>query len=73
MNLEMFEGVSALIHDPQYRKPLGLPEQVVESYQLLAMGEYNVNFKWIHPLTQKPLLLRINTASQIHVDDSIGY
>lgn len=71
--LEPFKGVPQLIQDPSYRKQLGLPDKVMESYQLLAQGEYNVNFKWIHPYTHKPLLLRINTGSQIHAKNQIGY
>lgn len=57
--------VSQLIQDPSYRKQLGLPDKVMESYQLLAQGEYNVNFKWIHPYTQVHIRSMLDKAWQI--------
>ena len=39
----------------------------------LAQGEYNVNYSFTHPESGKKLLLRVNTGSQMHLDDQIGY
>lgn len=39
----------------------------------LGQGEYNVNYIFSHPGTGKRLLLRINTGSQLHLDDQIEY
>lgn len=39
----------------------------------LAQGEYNVNYSFSHPENGKKLLLRINTGSQLHLDDQIEY
>ena len=39
----------------------------------LAQGEYNVNYSFSHPDTDKRLLLRIHTGSQMHLDNQIEY
>lgn len=66
-------GLSRYVRLPRYRQALGLPEEVEETYELLAQGEYNRNYVFTHPLTGKRLLLRINFGSQMHLDDQIGY
>ncbi len=40
---------------------------------MLAQGEYNINYVFIHSITQKKLVLRINTGSQMHLENQIGY
>jgi aminoglycoside phosphotransferase (APT) family kinase protein len=50
-----------------------LPQEVTEEYWMLAQGEYNINYKFIHPVTGKELLLRVNCGSQMHLRDQIGY
>lgn len=42
-------------------------------YNFLAQGEYNCNYDFIHPVTGKHLVLRINTGSQMHLQDQITY
>ncbi len=39
----------------------------------LGQGEYNVNYSFFHPESGKRLLLRVNTGSQLHLDDQIEY
>ena len=56
-----------------YRKALGLPDSVTEEYNLLAQGEYNVNYLFYHPVTGLPLVLRVNAGSQMHLDRQIEY
>ena len=62
-----------LINSKEYREALGLPAAVTEEYVLLAQGEYNVNYLFEHPLTRRKLVLRINTGSQMHLDNQIEY
>lgn len=52
---------------------LGLSEGEPVVFSLLGQGEYNVNYSFIHPRTGKKLVLRINTGSQMHLEDQIGY
>ena len=48
---------------------LGLSEGEPVVFSLLGQGEYNVNYSFIHPRTGKKLVLRINTGSQMHLED----
>lgn len=42
-------------------------------YHFLAQGEYNCNYDFIHPVTGKHLVLRINLGSQMHLQKQITY
>lgn len=42
-------------------------------YSFLAQGEYNCNYDFIHPVTGKHLVLRINCGSQMHLNNQITY
>lgn len=61
------------IRQPEYRKALGLPEEVTEEYHMLAQGEYNRNYWFLHPVTGKKLVFRINYGSQMHLEHQIEY
>ncbi|MBR2706947.1 MAG: aminoglycoside phosphotransferase family protein [Mogibacterium sp.] len=61
------------VKNREYRKALGLPDEQTESYELLAQGEYNVNYLFTHPVTGRRLVLRINMGSQMHLDRQIEY
>lgn len=61
------------IKNPEYRKALGLPDEIVEEYQMLAQGEYNRNYYFKHPITGKELVFRINFGSQMHLENQIEY
>lgn len=65
--------ISEYIKNSEYRKALGLPAEVTETYSLLAQGEYNVNYLFAHPVTGRKLILRVNTGSQMHLDRQIEY
>ena len=65
--------IEPLIKSREYREGLGLPDNVEEKYEMLAAGEYNVNLSFIHPVTGKKLVLRINQGSQMHLDNQIEY
>ena len=56
-----------------FLESLGLPAGTVLDFSLLGQGEYNQNYRFRHPVTGQELVLRINTGSQMHLDDQIGY
>ena len=53
--------------------PLGIPAGTEPEFTLLGQGEYNLNYTFLHPVTGQKLVLRINTGSQMHLEDQIGY
>lgn len=62
-----------LARNAAVRAALELPESASVKVKLLARGEYNANFSFVHPTTGERLLLRVNLGSQMHLDDQIGY
>lgn len=56
-----------------FLSPLGIPTGTEPEFSVLGQGEYNLNYAFIHPVTGKRLVLRINTGSQMHLPDQIGY
>ena len=63
------KGLKEYVQTKEYRERMGLPGQVTENYTMLAQGEYNRNYTFIHPITGKKLVLRINFGSQMHLKD----
>ena len=61
------------LRSPAFLEPLGLPAGTVLDFSLLGQGEYNQNYRFRHPVTGQKLVLRINTGSQMHLDDQISY
>ncbi len=39
----------------------------------IGQGEYNANYRFVHPGTGAAYVLRVNLGSQMHLDDQIGY
>ena len=71
--MEQVCGLKEYIRLQSYRKALGLPKEVEESYKMLAQGEYNRNYVFTHPVSRKKLVLRVNFGSQMHLEDQITY
>ena len=67
------EPLKSYLQSTDFLAPLGLPEGTVLSFSTLGQGEYNLNYVFNHPVTNKKLVLRINTGSQMHLADQIGY
>lgn len=67
--MEQVQGLKEYVKLEQYRKALGLPEEVTETYEMLAQGEYNRNYIFTHPVTKKKLILRVNFGSQMHLEN----
>ena len=71
--MDQVQGLGEYIKWKGYRESLGLLEEVTEEYRMLAQGEYNRNYLFLHPVTGKKLILRVNIGSQMHLEDQIGY
>ena len=71
--MDRIKGLRSLIASEEYRGALGLPREVTEEYSVLAQGEYNINYRFVHPVSGRKLLLRVNCGSQMHLEDQIGY
>lgn len=65
--------LQAYLQSKAFLHPLGLPAGTTLNISPLGQGEYNQNFLFIHPLTGQKLVLRINTGSQMHLDNQIEY
>ena len=61
------------VKNPSFREGLKISDKCNIDLVPLAQGEYNVNYSFSHPESGKKLLLRVNTGSQMHLDDQIGY
>lgn len=71
--MERIKGLREYIELDSYKKAIGIPEDTEVIYHPLAQGEYNINFWFIHPVTGKKLVLRVNTGSQMHLEHQIEY
>ena len=71
--MERIRGLEEYVKNKEYREALRLPKEKTENYELLAQGEYNVNYAFTHPVTGKKLLLRVNCGSQMHLEHQIEY
>ena len=67
------EAFQDYLHSNEFLEPLGLPAGTDLAFSVLGQGEYNVNYRFRHPVSSQDLVLRINTGSQMHLDDQIGY
>ncbi|SUY46574.1 aminoglycoside phosphotransferase [Clostridium putrefaciens] len=52
---------------------LKIPKESEIVFSVLGKGEYNINYLFSHPFTGEKLVLRLNTKSQIHLDNQIEY
>lgn len=71
--MDRIKGLREYVKLPEYRKAMGLPIEQTEQYELLAQGEYNMNYIFTHPISGKKLLLRVNCGSQMHLENQIQY
>jgi len=67
------EPFRSYLQSEAFLGPLGLPAGTQLPFTLLGQGEYNLNYRTCHPVTGRQLVLRINTGSQMHLPDQIGY
>ncbi len=69
----MIEKLQNYSKRKEFRRALSLPMESELTFTLLAQGEYNINYSFVHPVTGKKLLLRVNTGSQMHLKQQIEY
>ena len=69
----MIHQYNDFLKSEEFCVPLGIPAGTELDFSLLGQGEYNLNYVFLHPVTGEKLVLRINTGSQMHLDDQIGY
>ena len=67
------ESFQNYLRSDAFRDPLGIPRQAELTFAPLGQGEYNLNYRFRHPVTMQELVLRINTGSQMHLNNQIGY
>ena len=67
------EPFSSYLKSERFLSLLGLPAGTELAFSLLGHGEYNINYVFDHPATGQRLVLRINTGSQMHLDNQIQY
>ena len=67
------EPLKSYLQSPDFLSRLDLPADTSLEFTPLGQGEYNINYVFIHPNTKQKLVLRINTGSQMHLADQIGY
>ena len=75
--MERIQGLKEYVQTEHYLEGIGIgkeeQKEIQIAYQPLAQGEYNINYWFVHPLTGKKLVLRVNTGSQMHLENQIGY
>lgn len=71
--MDRITGLKEYVRSKRYREALGLPGDITEEYHMLAQGEYNMNYLFVHPVSGQKLLLRVNCGSQMHLEDQIEY
>ena len=66
-------GLEEYVKREEFLEGLKIPKDIKVDFQLLAQGEYNINYLFTHPITKDKLILRVNTASQMNLSDQIEY
>ena len=67
------EPLRSYLKSEAFLTALGLPRETELVFSPLGQGEYNLNYTFLHPCTRKKLVLRINTGSQMHLENQIEY
>lgn len=61
------------INSPEFKEALAIPANETLELTYLARGEYNINYRFRHPVSGEKLVLRVNCGSQMHLDNQIEY
>ena len=64
-------GLEEYVKRVEFLEELDIPSNSKIDFQLLAQGEYNINYLFTHPVTKEKLILRVNTDSQMDLDNQI--
>lgn len=75
--MERIQGLKEYVQTAYYLEGIGIDksqwENISIAYHPLAQGEYNINYWFVHPVTGKKMVLRVNTGSQMHLENQITY
>ena len=71
--MEKIQGLKEYVETAEFKAGIHVPEEISVAYFPLAQGEYNINYWFVHPVTQKKMVLRVNTGSQMHLEHQIAY
>ena len=69
----MLDQIVKYMQGESFREALAIPMGEKVDISLLAQGEYNMNYIFEHPVSKQKLLLRLNTGSQMHLEEQIEY
>lgn len=65
--------VKQYVDTKAFKEAMNIPYGEEINIKLLNQGEYNINYIFIHPITRKKLILRLNTKSQMNLKNQIEY
>jgi len=65
--------LSGLSSSHSFCKALGIVPGEHIAFTLLGHGEYNLNYQFVNPATNKKLVLRIPVGSQMHLENQVRY
>lgn len=75
--MDRIKGLREYVKGAAFREALQIPGDAIKGGEArcepLAQGEYNINYTFRHPVTGRKLLLRVNTGSQMHLENQIEY
>lgn len=69
----IIDGLEEYVKREEFLEKLNIPNDIKIDFKLLAQGEYNINYLFTHPITKEKLILRVNTASQMDLENQIEY
>lgn len=65
--------IRAYVDSTCFREALNIPDNALLALDFIGQGEYNENYRFIHPVDGRDLVLRINHGSQMHLAHQISY
>ena len=71
--MERIEGLKEYVKSTAYREALDLPKKQEEEYTMLAQGEYNMNYSFIHPKDRKSYCCASTVEARMHLKNQIEY
>lgn len=71
--MEGINNLQNLIRHQSFLDALEIPGQDKIQLTPLAQGEYHKNYTFIHPVSGKKLVLRVNYGSQLHLEKQVTY
>lgn len=69
----LIDSLKKYVKRKEFLEGLDISKDSTIDLKLLAQGEYNINYLFTHPTTKEKLILRVNTASQMNLDNQIEY